>query len=141
MDALPWALRLSLSLRASIGAGSSVRWALEAFLREETGEDLRVLRQWYLMMERKEVEGGFPLRRLGPQQRALFELLSRGLRGESISVPLADLELELIEICEADIDRFASSLPLYLMAILAGFAFPAMMLALIGPLAGDLLRF
>lgn len=141
MDALPWPLRLTLSLRASIGAGSSVRWALEAFLRDESGEDTRALRRWYLMMERNEDGAGFSPRELGALQRALFDLLTRGLRGEAIAPQLAELEIEMIDVCEADIDRFASSLPLYLMAILAAFAFPAMMMALIGPLAGDLLRF
>ena len=142
MDSLPWPLRLILSLRASIGAGSSARWALEAFLREETGEEIRTLRRWYLMKERNEEKVGQPpLPELGALQRALFDSLARGLKGESIATQLAELETEMIEVCEADIERFASSLPLFLMAILAGCAFPAMMMALIGPLVGDLLRF
>lgn len=128
-------------VRASLGSGHSVRWALEAFLRVEESSDVRTLRLWFLDREQNRERSSFATEKLSIHARALFALLDKGLRGEAIAPLLTDMEKEFLEVCEEDIECFASRLPLYLMGILAGFAFPAMMFALVGPVALELLRF
>lgn len=150
MVRLPWILRLLMFLRISLVEGKSVKWAVEDFLKIEKGRDLLKFRKWLIHRNLATSDGGINQNQnyknenaflWTAQEQALLYIIDRGLGGEPISNALRELETEMIENCRTDIERFASKLPVYLMAVLACLAFPALMLLMIGPLLTDLMRF
>jgi|GEM_PF-2318137 len=150
MVRLPWILRLLMFLRISLVEGKSVKWAVDDFLKIETSRDLLNFRKWLIHRNLASSAGDLKQNQKlnielaflwTAQERALLYIIDRGLLGEPISNALRELETEMIENCRADIERFASKLPIYLMAVLACLAFPALMLLMIGPLLMDLMRF
>ena len=75
-----------------------------------------------------------------PQRKALLELIATGLAGQPILSHLEELKLELMEACQADIDHHLELLPIYMLAPLLLFQFPAFLLLLFGPLLARLLQ-
>lgn len=67
--------------------------------------------------------------------------IQRGLRGESITNALAELEREAIEDCLEQVDEFTKKLPYLLMLPLFVFLFPALAALMTVPLLMNLMQF
>ncbi len=142
MDSVPQQLNLIVSLRNGIAQGVSVRTSLEQFLGQNTSSDLRHIHRLFLNLKegRLFLEDSAASLTLSSMDAQIVQLILRGVRGEAIAQALEEVEKEILEQCEHDIDCFASRLPPRLMAILAVFGFPAVMLVMIGPLISDLFQ-
>lgn len=140
---LPWPLEVLMFVRVEISEGRSVRSALDEYLQTHSRVELNILRVWYLSIQnsgRRSLDHP-EVRASNSQVRTLLQVLERGVRGEAILPALLELERDFLELCDDDLERFASRLPTLIMGTTALFLFPAFVLILIGPLLADLMRF
>lgn len=73
------------------------------------------------------------------QHRAIVNLIEMGLRGQAIYESLKSMELDLIEICESDIQEHSAKLPLFLQIPLIFLVFPAICILLLVPTLAQLM--
>jgi hypothetical protein len=73
-------------------------------------------------------------------RRALLELMAVGLGGQPVQTHLEELRLEIVEACDADIQKHLEMLPVLMLAPLLLLQFPAFLLLLFGPLLNRLIE-
>ncbi len=134
-------LECLLQVRMDMENGASVRKAIHQYLDTHNNEFRNDLCEWIL-----ELDGGVdPFRRRAtlsihrPHRRALLELLRQGLHGEPILKALGDLEMEMIDVCQDQVEVHLRRLPILALVPLMLFQVPAFLLLLFGPILQDLL--
>lgn len=140
MEHLPWPLEVVMFVRSYLTEGKSVRMAIEDYLKSQPPQRCPELRNWYLAVQNAASESALARLPENLYQRNLLFILTKGLRGDSISSSLSELEKEFLEVCDEDLERFASRLPSLLMVVTAVLIFPAFMLLILGPIVSDMLR-
>lgn len=134
MDGLNPTLAMALGIRRTLESGGGPREAVSTLIEEFRGSPIgTTLIRWKYLTDRGLETGVLVQAEKSPHRRALFFLLERSLKGESILPALADLEQEIIEACEADIDAHLARLPFILLVPLLFLLFPAVMILILGP--------
>ena len=134
MDYLAPPVSLLLCVKREMERGKAVRFGILAYLQCHQDEFSDQVRHWWSLHQ----QGLAPEAALSQipslHRRALLQILGRGLRGESILNQLHQLEIELIEACQEDMQRFLQRLPFKLLLPLLFLQFPAFLMLLFGPL-------
>jgi len=136
MEGISPTLKLAMAVRQSLECGESVRNAVREYLMKNQDNAGRELSAWLAW------QGGDQNQRTvrSPQRKVLFDLISRGLGGESILSQLAQLEEELSESAKIELERFSAALPLKALIPLLLLQFPALLILLFGPLLRQMLE-
>lgn len=134
MDHIAPSLQLITYVKRSIEIGSSARSGILSFIRVERSLFAKDVSKWISLYDQGLETTQILQKQRSQYRRSLFELLERGLRGESIYVYLSQLEQETIDACQDEISRKLSKLPFLLLGPLLLMQFPAFLLLLFGPL-------
>jgi hypothetical protein len=146
MDSLAPPLDLCIELRLALENGQSVFRAIKTVLhngRNEMCVDLSCLLAHAERGENSARSDGQEKTSKNYERlyrKALLEVIEGGLKGEPILAQLKELESELLKICQSDIDRFVSTLPLKAMVPLMLVQFPAFLLVMLGPIVNELIK-
>jgi hypothetical protein len=140
MDGLAPPLELCVGLRLEIESGKSIFRAVKNVIRNQSNEMCADLGRLLARHERGELGslGHDVEARL--YRKALLQIIMVGLRGEPVLAQLRELEVELMKACQADVDRFAATLPMKTMVPLLLIQFPAFLLVMLGPVVSELVR-
>lgn len=123
-----------------MSAGKSMNEAFQLYL-ERTNDDLasRLRQLWILKLKNpraqttsEELPTYF--------QRAFWQLIERGTRGEPTMEALRALESEVESAAQAELDAHVAALPFKVLLPLLLFQFPAYLILLLGPLLRELQR-
>jgi hypothetical protein len=127
-------LEFIISLRFCLERGDSVKIAVQNHIKKKSHTPfVQQLRTWTFQSDRQDRHEAFLIGLKSPYRRALFSLMERSKRGESIYGALLELEQEILDVCQADIDRHLAKLPFILLVPLLFMIFPAIMILLLGP--------
>lgn len=137
MENISPSLLLLWDVKRSLAKGHSVAEGVRQFLsRQDIGQNDSAffvqVEQWWVSQNNPSVL--FNKTSLGLHRQYLLELLEVGLRGQSISIALSNLETELILSCENEVQERLTRLPLLSLLPLLFLIFPALMILLIFPL-------
>lgn len=136
----PPLLRALRELRWTMSAGKSMNEAFQIYL-ERTQDDLASrLRQLWILKNQSGNISYTPERLPTYFQRAFWQLVERGCRGEPAMDALAALESEVQAAAQAELDDHIAALPFKVLIPLLLFQFPAYLLLLLGPLLRELQR-
>lgn len=138
MDGLAPPYHFVLDLIYELESGGSVRIAVRRYTSQFQGAFADALKGWLIKQQ-----GLSPENKTGHNssyQQAIFDLLDLSSQGGSILLPLYELEKEIRFACEEQLERHLSALPYKMMVPLLLFQFPALLLLLLGPLLGQLLK-
>ncbi|MES2802322.1 MAG: hypothetical protein V4654_07515 [Bdellovibrionota bacterium] len=133
---LPSSLVLIWDIKRAIEKNLSLQQGLQKFNQRMThnqslkDEFAKNFLQWWQIRQKTQVS---ELSHFNAQHRAIITLLENGLRGQSIYEPLKALEVDFIEMCDADIQEHAAKLPLLLQIPLIFLVFPAICILLLVP--------
>lgn len=133
METLAFSLELILEARFGIEKGDSLKRTLLNYAESEPRHHRKdVVRLWLQLLETgRPVE--IVMRHRTFAERRVFELLSQGLKGESVYSQICVLEEELFEASRLEIDEFISTLSVKALIPLLFFQFPAFLVLLFGP--------
>lgn len=138
---LPSSLVLIWEIKRTIEKNMSLQHGLQNFLQRMTqhhssnDQFAKNFLQWWQIRQKTQVS---ELSHFNAQHRAIITLLENGLRGQSIYEPLKALEVDFIEMCDADIQEHAAKLPLLLQIPLIFLVFPAICILLLVPTLSQL---
>lgn len=142
---LPSSLILVWDVKRAIEKNLSLQVGLQKFIQRQANirqnnrhkEDLfaKNFVNWWQTRQKNQL---CDLTHFNAQHRAVIMLLELGLRGQSIYEPLKALEVDLIELCEIDIQEHAAKLPLILQIPLIFLVFPAICILLLVPTLSQL---
>ncbi len=136
----PPLLRALRELRWTMSAGKSMNEAFQLYL-ERTQDDLASrLRQLWILKNQSGNISYTPERLPTYFQRAFWQLVERGCRGEPAMDALNALESEVQAAAQAELDDHIATLPFKVLIPLLLFQFPAYLLLLLGPLLRELQR-
>jgi len=138
MDSLAPPLELCVELRLALENGQSVFRAIKTILQNGRNEMCVDLSRLLAHTEREVTSQDRNHDML--YRKALLEIIEGGLRGEPVLTQLKELETELFKICQSDIDRFVSTLPMKAMIPLMLVQFPAFLLVMLGPIVNELIK-
>ncbi len=138
MENLNPTLHLLLCARRALEKNQVVRIGIDRFLHESRSPFATTVAHWLSSLQKSQTD---PIHRLriNPLQKALLNLLQRGLKGESIYQQLVSLEEEVLEACQIEIQAFLLKLPVLMLIPMLLFQFPAFMILLFGPIVGQIL--
>ncbi len=142
MEGLTPPLKCLIHVQSALQNGESVRSSLTRYIHLGLANDDfgQCLRRFLFAWEQGH-DWRAQLKIVGsPQRRALLEILSAGLAGQSISAPLDSLKDEITSACDLEIKDHLEMLPLKMLAPLLLFQFPAFLLLLFGPLLRHLVE-
>ena len=138
---LPSSLLLIWEIKRTIEKNLSLQQGLQKFSQRMTqphstnDQFAKNFLQWWQIRQKTQVS---ELSHFNAQHRAIITLLENGLRGQSIYEPLKALEVDFIEMCDADIQEHAAKLPLLLQIPLIFLVFPAICILLLVPTLSQL---
>ncbi|MES3037875.1 MAG: hypothetical protein V4736_08215 [Bdellovibrionota bacterium] len=124
-------LWLVLTIKKALEHGESVRSALLRIEKVAPQSLRHEIHQWRLSIEGKGKH--LNIRQMSPYRRHAYDLMEKGLKGESIHLALENLETEVISACKREIEERIAKLPFILMIPLMLFQFPALILVSLGP--------
>lgn len=137
---IPPILRALREVKWLMNSGKSMNEAFQIYL-ERTNDDLasRLRKLWILKNQSARPN---PLSEKLPTyfQRAFWQLIERGCRGEPTIEALNALESEVERAAQAELDEHIAVLPLKMLLPLLFFQFPAYLILLLGPLLRELQR-
>ncbi len=137
---IPPLLRALREVKWLMNSGKSMNEAFQIYL-ERTNDDLasRLRKLWILKNQAIRVN---PLSEKLPTyfQRAFWQLVERGCRGEPTLDALTALEYEVERAAQSELDDHIAVLPLKMLLPLLLFQFPAYLILLLGPLLRELQR-
>lgn len=139
MEGLSPNLKLVMALRQGLESGDSVRSAVRSYLSKNQDETSRELSLWLAQIENPQKNSPGLLQSIQGIQHDLFQLIFRGLRGESILPQLVLMEEEACEAAKIEIEAFSATLPIKALIPLLLLQFPALLLLLFGPLLRQML--
>lgn len=138
MEGLAPPLKFCLDLELKVEMGTSVRSAVYEILKNSAHDDACDFLLLVRDLVRVHDHLGEPLQiaKKAPTsyQRAVLELIVRGLRGEPILLALRIVQKELEIVCQNELDRYMRRLPLLALVPLLTFQLPAFLILLFGPL-------
>ncbi|AGH96717.1 hypothetical protein [Pseudobdellovibrio exovorus] len=137
MENISPSLLLLWDVKRSLAKGHSVAQGVRQFLlRDDVGSKdsdfIVCVEQWWVSQNNPSFL--FNKTSLSLHRQYLLELLEAGLRGQSISAALNNLESELILSCEGEMQERLMRLPLLSLLPLLFLIFPSLMIVLISPL-------
>ncbi|GIL17097.1 MAG: hypothetical protein BroJett040_08480 [Oligoflexia bacterium] len=139
MEGLAPTLKFVLGLRLGLERGDSLRAALQRYLQCHSDDFTKKLSQFLSLRDQNRLDSNFFAKISSPYRRAVLQLVDRGLAGDSILQQVKILEIEIHEVCSAELDAFVAQLPFKVLLPLVLFVFPAFMILLLGPLVLSLL--
>ena len=140
VDGLAPTLEFLLSVQTCLSNGERVQVGMTAYAETARG-DLADAVRMALVATRNGNSPAAAIRSLAsPYRRAALNLAVRSLDGQSIQKPLAELLKETKEACELEIRAFVAVLPFRALIPLLLLQLPALLLVLLGPLIGNLVR-
>ncbi len=134
MEGLAPSLAYCLELELLLETGESVRSAIMRLSREMSGvvtqraNELLVAHDQCLDVRQVTKSSSSPF------ERALLEILNRGLAGEPILAAVRILKVEVERAAQIELDQFLAKLPLLSLFPLLFFLLPAFLILLFGPL-------
>jgi len=134
MDTLAPPLRLVQTLRYTLESGESLRAGLRHYLGQAPDDFTLQVQAWWQLIERGCATEELLSRIRSPYRRQLFQVVEKGLRGESVLTALCSLDEEMQEQANLELERFLGQLPLRMLLPLLFFLFPAFLLLLLGPI-------
>ncbi len=142
MEGVAPPLRCLIQIQSSIANGESVRSAVTRYLQIVSVDDpFGVVVRRFIFAWEQGHEWRAMLRDVkSPHRRALIEVLSHGLSGQSISAHLESLREEICAASDLEIREHIEMLPLKMLVPLLLFQFPAFLLLLFGPLLRHLIE-
>lgn len=144
MESLAPPLELLIEVKRNIEKGHSTRQGVLLYLKKSRSEFATDVSRWFTWVQQgQKIDSSTARQRLNctsTSRIALFELLERGLRGESIYQQLQMLETEIKEACHDEQARYLARLPFLMLIPLLFFMFPAYLLLLFGPLLSQFLK-
>ncbi len=138
MENISPSLSLSLTVRAALESGYSVRTGILQFISASRDPFAEIVGTWLMCVDQNQ-PFHFISDHLHPCRRSLLLLLEKGLRGLPILNHLVELEEEIIQSCEMEIEAQIQKTPLLLMIPVFVLMFPAYLLLLFGPIIQSLL--
>lgn len=139
MEVLSPHLKLVMSLRQSLESGDSVRSAIRDYLSKNSDEVAKNMSVWLAQIEHSQNSFMKSDQSSNGIREDIFQLIFRGLQGQSILPQLILLEEELCEAAKLEIEALSTILPLKALIPLLLFQFPALLLLLFGPLLRQML--
>jgi len=139
---IPPLLRALRELKWTMNSGKSMNEAFPLYL-DRTNDDLASrLRQLWILKNQSVRPHLLSSNELLPThfQRAFWQLVERGTRGEPTLEALNALETEVEKAAQAELDEHLAVLPFKVLLPLLLFQFPAYLLLLLGPLLRELQR-
>lgn len=139
MEGISPNLKLIMSLRQGLESGDSTRTAVRAYLAKNHDEASRELSIWLAQIENPQKSSPFHENKSINRREDLFQLIFRGLQGQSILPQLVLMEEESCESAKIEIEVFSAALPIKALFPLLLLQFPALLLLLFGPLLRQML--
>lgn len=137
----PTLLKLLNHLQYQLASGLSIREGLKTFImKNERDLFIQEVSEWFYAVEHQKNIVFWTESQGSIYQRMLFQLMTRGLQGESISSFLDELEQEVHQYLQQQIDQHISTLPLKMLFPLLGFIFPALLILMMGPIVLQFLK-
>jgi hypothetical protein len=139
---IPPSLSFVRDVRNALEDGSSLKSGIEIFLARGLNWEFRNhVIQWWAFQFQTSAESVPPLQvKLPPHVDLLLELLESGMRGASVSSPLARLEEEIFRLTQDEIQMEIDLMPYRFMIPTLLFFFPALMCLLVGPVLSEVLE-
>ncbi|MNL37018.1 hypothetical protein D3C87_1591390 [compost metagenome] len=134
MECVAPPLALLLAVKRSLEKGHPAKHGVLNYLKKEEGPFPQFVSKWLAHLQQGQATQELLRQEKSIHRRVLLQLLERGMRGESIYLPLTQLEDEIIEACQHELSQKLAKLPFLLLIPLLLFQFPAFLLLLFGPL-------
>ena len=138
MSNLAPSLNFLLELRFSIENGIAIRDFLKTYCQDRSDLLTQGVSKWVYDFDRG-VLGPAKTYVRNPYQEACLDLISAGLNGRPILSLVKDLEEEIWLACQAEMDRYLSTLPIKCTLALMLFQVPAFLVLLLGPIVHQLI--
>lgn len=142
MEGLAPPLKCLIEIQTALQNGETVQKGVLRYLQSAalTEPFAMQLRAFLFAWEQGQDWRGLITKARSSQRRILLEVIGNGLAGQPILAHLEELKGEIVDACDSDIRRHLELLPIYLLAPLLLFQFPAFLLLLFGPLLSKLLQ-
>jgi len=131
---------LALTVRIGLEQGEPVRSALQSYLSQTEDEVSSFTCNWLVRQDQGGFDGDLSQISKNPHRLALFHLLQRGLRGESILSPIITLEDEIMSACMEELEKKTALMPLQALVPLLFLQFPALLILFFSPFLDQLFR-
>lgn len=135
---LPAVLILIWDAKRAVEKNLSLQQGLQRFYSRSLADQFA--KQFATWWNARQQHQSSDLQHFNAQHRAVINLIEMGLKGASIYEQLKSIELDIVEICEADIQEHAAKLPLLLQIPLIFLVFPAICMLLLVPTLYQLLH-
>lgn len=134
----PPVLEATRELRWRVASGISMKEAVRLYLTHATTPFAQKVREWWALKIQdrptNERERSFSTH----YQRALLDLIARGVSGQPTLEHLQELEDEIEKAAHAELEMHLATLSFKVLIPLLVFQFPAYLILLVGPLLRDL---
>ncbi len=146
MEGLAPPLKCLIEIQSALQNGEAIQRGLTRYLQiaaSNGGSDeefASLLRRFLFLWDQGQDWRSVIVQVKSPQRRALLELIATGLAGQPILSHLEELKSEIVDACDSEIRKHLELLPIYMLAPLLLFQFPAFLLLLFGPLLSRLLQ-
>jgi hypothetical protein len=134
----PPVLEAVRELHWRIASGHSMREALRLYLDVCTSPFAQTLREWWTLRAQDKVGKNERQAFTTHLQRAVLEVIERGIGGQPTLEHLKTLEQEIELAAQAELEAHIGALPFKVLLPLLFFQFPAYLILLLGPLLRDL---
>lgn len=134
----PPLLEAVCELRWRISAGNSMKEALRLYLESAETCFSQNLREWWALKNQGRAGPETAEKFVTHYQKALVELIERGLAGQPTLDHLGALEDEVEKAAQSELEMHVATLPFKVLIPLLLFQFPAYLLLLLGPLLREL---
>lgn len=141
MEGISPNLKLIMSIRQSLESGDSVRSAIRVYLSKNNDEASYDMSIWLAQIEsaQRSNQTNKSEKVVNRTRQDVFQLIFRGLQGQSILPQLILMEEESCEAAKLEIEALSAILPLKALIPLLILQFPALLLLLFGPLLRQML--
>lgn len=140
MEDISPTLKCLIEMQSSLQNGEPVRAGLVRFVQSGSGEFSNEVRRFLFDWDQGRDWRPSVSKIRSANRRALLELASCGMSGQSVQAHLAELRIEIQAACESEIKQHVEMLPLHMLFPLLLFLFPSYLLLLFGPLVTHFLK-
>jgi hypothetical protein len=120
--------------------GNSLNKSIDIYIKEFDDDVALGVREWLFIRGQGLEVDDFVNQQKNLHRKALFKLLDKGFKGQSVLGFLKNLEQEVECAVKSEISKFISYLPLKMMVPVFFLQFPAYLILLLGPILTDLIK-